>query len=187
MPMSDSAPPDPTNPLDLINPIAVSCAQGFLGLLLGGAASLILTLADPFGITTFTEPQGADIAQRAAAFAQWKNSIGVIIGGLTMTLVPLLVSGTCGVFVHKSRPISIPAALFRMVGVVFLLLPVSWFGLQAIDRWLWPDDSSSVRAGVVGLAFQALCISLAAPLSSAFTRRRLPVAKGRWAVPTLQI
>jgi hypothetical protein len=147
------------------------CIHGLLGLVIGGVTSIMLIGVDPFGVVSFRLPQGADSDEVAAAFAQWKSSIGVIIGQFSMTLIPLLASGLCGVFAHKYMPMSIPAALLRMVGVASLLLVVSWVGSWAIERALSTGESSDIRTPVAMLAFEAFCVSLAAPLSSVVVRR----------------
>jgi hypothetical protein len=148
------------------------CGQAILGLILGGATAITLILADPFDVTAFTEPQGGDFAQRQTAYDQWKRSPRVIIGSSAMTLIPLLVSGACGIFAHRFFPSSIAAALLRMTGIASLLLLVSTAGSRAIDCALSTGESSDIRTPLAMLAFEALCISLAAPLSSIMTRRR---------------
>ncbi len=127
---------------------------------------------DPFGVVSFRMPEGADPAQAAAEFARWQGRIDVIIGRLVMTLVPLMVSGICGVFVHCFLPASVPAALVRMAGVALLLLVVSTVGSRAIERALSTGESSDIGTPVAMLAFDSLCLAMSAPLSSVVTRRR---------------
>ena len=81
-------------------------------------------------------------------------------------------SGLFGVFAHESLPASNPATLLRMVGVASFLLVVSVGGLWAIEHALSTGESSDILTPLAELAFGALCISLAAPLSSAVTHRR---------------
>jgi hypothetical protein len=140
----------------------------------GIATSLALVGADPFGVVCFPVPQGADAQQVASAFAQWESSIGVIVGQGAMNLIPLLVTGFCGVFIHNRLPASIPVALLRIVGVASLLLVVSWVGSWTIDRALSTGESSDIQTPLAMLAFEALCFSLAAPLTAAVIRRRSP-------------
>jgi hypothetical protein len=140
--------------------------------LLGGIVSLALAGNDPFGVVAFPIPEGASPAQVAAEFARWQGSIGVIIGGLAMSLIPLLASGVCGVFIHPSPPASIPVALLRMTGITLLLLAASAVGSRLIDLALSTGESSDIQTPLAMLAFEALCISLAAPLSSAVIRSR---------------
>jgi hypothetical protein len=165
-------PDSPERPSGAARADPVGCIQASLGLVIGGLAGLVLMGADPFGVLSFPLPPGADARQVATAFARWNSSTGVIIGRCATAWMPLLVSGLCGVFAHRSLPASIPAALLRMVGVSSLLLLVSQVGSWAIDRTLSTGESSDVRTPLAMLAFEALCLSLAAPLSSAVTRRR---------------
>src|SRR5690348_7807416 len=76
--------------------------RGVAGRVLGGATCLVLSEVDPFGVVSFTEPQGADLAERTAALARWKSGVGVLLGELAMALLPLLVSGLSGVFAHRT-------------------------------------------------------------------------------------
>lgn len=168
--MSLSPSSAPASQIEALPP--VGCVQAVLGLIFGVIASGTLIVADPFGVVTVPEPQGVDAARQAAAFEQWKSSSRVIIGSLAMTMIPLLVSGICGVFVHRSLPSSIPAALPRMLGIVALLVPASEVGSRAIERALSTGESSDILTPLAIMAFQALCISLAAPLSSSAIRRR---------------
>jgi hypothetical protein len=128
---------------------------------------MVLFTADPLSVTSFVIPQGVDGSQAMADFVRWKSSIRVVIGQLTMTWIPFLVSGACGIWTQESLPASIPAALRRMMGVASLLAMVSWFGSGAIDRALSTGESSDILTPLVMLVFDGLCISLAAPLSSA--------------------
>ena len=121
----------------------------------------------------FCLPQGVDAYQAAAAYEEWNSSTLVNIGAFVMMLAPLLVSGFCGVFVHDSLPASVPAALLRMAGVVLILVVVFRGGSWAIVRTLSTGESSDILPGIAMIAFFALCISLAAPLSSVVTRRRI--------------
>lgn len=152
--------------------LPMGCAQATLGLILGGATALALILADPFKVTAFTEPQGVDFAHRQAAYSQWKSSARTVIGSSAVALIPLLVSGMCGVFAHRAFPSSILAALLRMAGVASLLFLVSTVGSRVIDYSLSTGESSDIRTPFAMLAFEALCISLAAPLSSIVTYRQ---------------
>ena len=172
--MTQSKSDVPSSPHDALDPLLFAPIQGFVGLVLGILTTVMLIEADPFGVVSFRLPEGADGAQAIAAFLRWKSSPRVIIGDFTMTLVPLLVSGACGVWVYTSRPASVPVALLRMSGVVFLLALVSWFGSSAIERALSTGESSDLQTPFAMLAFSALCIALAAPLSSVVTPRRSP-------------
>jgi hypothetical protein len=146
---------------------------------IGGLAGFVLMGADPFGVLYFPLPQGADARQIAAAYARWNSSIGAIIGRCATAWIPLLVSGLCGVFAHTSLPASIPAALLRVVVVSSLLLLVSRVGSWAIDRTLSTGESSDVGTPLAMLAFEAVCLALAAALSSAVTHRRREGGWGR--------
>jgi membrane protein YqaA with SNARE-associated domain len=169
MPMSLSPSSDSPSHSDL-SPIWP--VQAILGLILGGVVSFWLIVADPFRVVSFTLPQGVDSAVVAAAYDEWKSSGRVIIGSLAMTFIPLLVSGVCGVFTHRSLPSSISVALLRMTGVASLLLLVSTVGSRVIDHALSTGESSDIQTPVAMLAFEAFCVSLTAPLSSMVTRRR---------------
>ena len=177
--MSPSLSHVPTSPRNATAPIALVCTQGFLGLVLGAATAMVLFAADPLSVTSFRIPQGADGAQVMFDFVRWKSSIRVVIGELTMTWIPFLVSGACGIWTHKFHPASIPSALRRMIGVASLFAMVSWFGSGAIDRAPSTGESSDILTPLAMLAFGALCISLAAPLSSSVIRRRSPCQGGQ--------
>ena len=170
--MSLSPSPVSASPENPINPIASGCLQGVLGLVVGGAIALELIGRDPFGVVSVAEPVG-----RAADIARGNGGLGVSLGLFAMTWIPLMVSGLCGVFVHKSLPASIPTALLRMTGIASILLMVSEVGSRLIDHALSTGESSDMGTPLAMLAFEALCILLAAPLSSMVTRRRSPRAK----------
>jgi hypothetical protein len=59
-----------------------------------------------------------------------------------------------------------------MIGVASLLLLVSTVGSRAIDYALRTGESSDIQTPLAMLAFDALCISLTAPLPSIVTHRR---------------
>lgn len=143
-----------------------------MGLVLGILTTGVLIGWDPFGAVSFRLPEGVDGEAAMAAFLRWKNSPRVILGDFMMALVPLLVSGACGVWISTSRPASVPVALLRMTGVCSVLALVSWFGSSAIERALSTGESSDMGAPLAALAFIAVCIALAAPLSSVVTPRR---------------
>lgn len=166
------SPATPTTSSLQVALLPMRCGQAALGLMLGGVTAVTLIQTDPFGVTVFALPQGVDFAQQQAAYVQWKCSTRVIIGSSAMTFIPLLVSGACGLFAHSPLPSSIPAALLRMIGVASLLLLVSTVGSRAIDYALSTGESSDIQTPLALLAFEALCVSLAAPLSSAVTHCR---------------
>jgi hypothetical protein len=159
-------------PSEALLVISFGPLQANLGLMIGGLTEFVLMGIDPFGVTVFEFPQGVDTAEQNAALYRWKSSIGFILGQLVMAWIPLLVSGLCGVFVHPSRPASIPAALLRVVAVASLLLAVLWSGMPVVERSLGTGQSSDIQGDLARLAFAAVCVSLAAPLSSVVTRRR---------------
>ena len=132
----------------------------------------MLVRADPFEVAAFALPQGLDDARQQAAYDHWKSSGRVVAGSFAMTLIPLLVSGLSGAFAHRSLPSSVPAALLRVMGVASSLLLGSTVGARAIDRALSTGESSDIQTPLAMLAIEALCIALAAPLSSMAIRRR---------------
>lgn len=170
--MSLSSSPVSTSTDDPINPIASGCLQGVLGLVFGGAVALELIGRDPFGVVSVSEPVG-----QAADIARGNGGIGVNLALLAITWIPLVVSGLCGVFAQTSLPASVPIALLRMTGITSLLLVISELGSRVIDHALSTGESSDMGTPLAMLAFQALCILLAALLSSMATRRRSPRAR----------
>lgn len=150
------------------------CLQAFLALIVGGTTYSVLSFTDPFGVCSFLIPQGSDGEQIASAYARWKSSPGVIIGQSAMNLIPLLVSGLCGVFIHNRTPDSIPVALLRMVGVASMLFVASWVGSWAINRALSTGESSDILTPLAVLGFEFSCMAVAAPLTATVIRRRSP-------------
>jgi|GEM_PF-6952522 len=146
--------------------------QAVLGLVLGGSTAFWLHSADPLKVMDFPLPLGADFAQYQAAYDHWKWSARVIIGQAVMTFIPILVSGTVGIFAYRSLPSSIPAALLRMIGVTSFLSLISTVGLPIIDYALSTGESSDIQTPLTMLAFVLLCITLASPLTSAIIHRR---------------
>jgi hypothetical protein len=152
-------------------------AQAFLGLAFGGITAVVVYATDPLGVTVgawMKEMEGSDPTKRIVSFDQWSNSTGILLGQLAMAWIPLLVSGLCGVFAHRSLPASALPALLRMTGITSVLLLVKFYGAPVVEQAFETGHSSDFQGAIAFFVFAALCISLAAPLSSAVTRRRSP-------------
>jgi hypothetical protein len=182
IPMPHTSSSIPNSHYDPIIPMPFWCLQGVLGLMFAGITLLIafelgfVTVAVPLSPAIDSTQRAADVEDAAAAEPP-DTSAGVIVAAFELfatTFGPFLASGLCGVFAHRSLPASIPTALLRTGGLALLLSMVAVGGIYAIDGALSTGQSSDILAPLTGLTFCALCISLAAPLSSAVTRRRSP-------------
>jgi hypothetical protein len=154
--------------------LGCGCIQALLGLLAGGVTWFLLIGIEPSWVNAFEFQQGVNPADQQAAFERWNNSLCVNLARLVEAWLPIWVSGLCGVFAHWSRPVSLPVALLRMLGLTLMLAVVTWAGMPIAERALGTGGSSDLQGPFAALLLAALCLALAAPLSSAATCRRPP-------------